>query len=157
MDGCLQNVLPTVAKALGKDHVKGECCTTCRTEEYLSERAEMHFYYSDYCNQALTLLRTIRYSQIQEKYIQALNIIISLTRDNPTIFDLGNHDNVFVLFGFYCPLHLQNTQPKSGRGLIIFISVNPQASIWNSVCNWSGLYSISKYLGYNNYLPYDQY
>ncbi len=157
MDSCLQNEFPKIAKALDKEYVEGECCATQRNEQYLDERAEMHFYYRDYCASIFNLRQSIQHSHISNPYIKALETLLLMIHDNYNHFKLDEYDHVYVLFGFYCPLHLQNSCRHGNTNLLIYIVVDPQNSNWNTMCSWSGINNIKKYLGYNNYLPYDQY
>lgn len=156
MDNCLQEVLPKIAKELDKEYIEGECAITRRNELYLTERAEEYFKYTDFCTSICNLNQLVQYSNIPKQYIQSIEILLKMVYDNYEHFKFEEYSNVYILFGFYCPLHLQNSNNKR-KNLIIYLLIDPPTGMWGSICKLSGINSIVKYMGYNNYLPCDQY
>ena len=157
MDDCLQQILPEITKILSLEYIEGECCISYRSENYLTDRAALHFSYSNYSEQTINLIYSMQCKHIPDKYLLATRSIIVLLHDNLSIFNPDTYNNIYVLFGFYCTLHLSNSKEKRDTNLIIYIDLKPQPSTWSSFCKWSGMNNARKYMGYNNYLSNEQY
>lgn len=156
MDYCLQQKLPDLAQILEKQVVDGECCITQKEEEYLNTRAKLAYHYTNYTTQIRHITQSIGYSQVPERYKLVTKHVLSLIHDNSDVFKPGDRANIYVLIGFFCAVRLKNTTGGKDN-LIVYIVPDSVWGVWKSVKEWTGLLAVNKWLGYNNYLPYDQY